>query len=444
MLKSFFAKTIRQHFTIQNRKLMMVKNVGDVSMENFKSVDEKFTILATTPTGFERSAAGEVSSKIETSKCETTQGKVYFQATQNTLSQIHKLKSVDNLFLVVKHIPNYIYNENKEKALEDLHQLPLGIPWEKVVDLWNVNKEYCNKKIKKAMKSKSNESELNQNEKQDSDDADVPLKRKKSNEVSFRVSATRVGKKQSFISPEAERTFGGSLNDHTQWKVDLSNYDIEVNLILGMESVMITLSLTTSSLHRRNITHFGITTLRGTIAYNLARVCNIQKGDIVLDPMCGTGCISIEGASEWKDSFQIAGDNAHPAIIRAKANFDHLNKRVGHESYIADVMQWDVTNLPWKNDSIDVIVTDMPFGKRVGSRQDNRTLYPKTLLELSRVAKLGSARACFLTRDKRSMGIAIAKCKKYFKCTETFFINIGGLKACVYLMNRTSEPYQAE
>ena len=422
----------------------MVKNLVEVSMEDFKSVDEKFTILATTPTGFERSAAGEVNSKIETSKCEIMQGKVYFQATKSTLAHIHKLKSVDNLFLVVKHIPNYVYNEDKEKALADLFQLPLDIPWENVVDLWNLNKEHCNKKNKKAMKPKPDKSKQSEDKNQDSGDADVPLKKKKSNEVSFRVSATRVGKKQSFISPEAERTFGGSLNDHTHWKVDLSNYDLEVNLILGIDHVMITLSLTTSSLHRRNITHFGVTTLRGTIAYNLARLCDIKTGDVVLDPMCGTGCISIEAASEWKGSFQIAADNAHPAIVRSKANFDHLNKQAGHVTYVADVMQWDVTNLPWRNDSIDVVVTDMPFGKRVGSKQDNRKLYPSTLLELSRVARVGVARACFLTRDKRSMGTAISKCKKYWKCREQFFINIGGLKACVYLMNRTAEPYQLE
>lgn len=47
-------------------------------------------------------------------------------------------------------------------------------------------------------------------------------------------------------------------------------------------------------MHRRNISHFGITTLRSTISYNLLQVAEPKVGEVVMDPLCGSGSIPIE------------------------------------------------------------------------------------------------------------------------------------------------------
>lgn len=54
------------------------------------------------------------------------------------------------------------------------------------------------------------------------------------------------------------------------------------------------LSLTEISLHKRNITHYGLTTLRSTVAFNLLQVAKPQLGELIMDPMCGSGAIPIE------------------------------------------------------------------------------------------------------------------------------------------------------
>lgn len=54
------------------------------------------------------------------------------------------------------------------------------------------------------------------------------------------------------------------------------------------------IALTKRSLHRRNISFFGPTTLRSTVCHNLLRLADIQQGDIVLDPLAGGGSIPIE------------------------------------------------------------------------------------------------------------------------------------------------------
>lgn len=42
---------------------------------------------------------------------------------------------------------------------------------------------------------------------------------------------------------------------------------------------------------------FGPTTLRATICYNLLRLAHPKPGDIIIDPMCGSGSIPIEVTS---------------------------------------------------------------------------------------------------------------------------------------------------
>ena len=99
---------------------------------------------------------------------------------------------------------------------------------------------------------------------------------------SFRVTCSRThsvpSKKHVFTSMEAACQFGGGINDFLGWKVDLNNFDIEVLLNIVDNHVVVGISLTKESLYRRNIVHFGPTTLRSTLAYCLAMVAEIKQG----------------------------------------------------------------------------------------------------------------------------------------------------------------------
>jgi len=88
---------------------------------------------------------------------------------------------------------------------------------------------------------------------------------------SFRATCYRSGTSHCFQSPEAAAHFGGAVQDFFGWKVDLSNYDIEVVLCIEDRDIRVGISLTHHSLHRRHITHFGSTTLRPTIAHGMLR-----------------------------------------------------------------------------------------------------------------------------------------------------------------------------
>jgi len=88
---------------------------------------------------------------------------------------------------------------------------------------------------------------------------------------SFRATCYRTGEHHCFQSPAAAAHFGGAIHDYFGWNVNLSNYDIEVVLCIDNRDVRVGISLTSQSLHRRHITHFGKTTLRPTIAHGMLR-----------------------------------------------------------------------------------------------------------------------------------------------------------------------------
>ncbi len=90
----------------------------------------------------------------------------------------------------------------------------------------------------------------------------------------FRVTCTRSskeGRKHNFSSQEAASATGGRINDIFGWPVKMKDFDLEILVDVNDTQVVLGIALTSKSLHRRNITHFGPTTLQSTIAYCMLR-----------------------------------------------------------------------------------------------------------------------------------------------------------------------------
>ncbi|XP_034239320.1 uncharacterized protein LOC117644159 [Thrips palmi] len=272
-------------------------------------------------------------------------------------------------------------------------------------------------------------------------DADVPSSERV---LRFRATCFRVGK-HSFGSMEVAREFGGELQDKFNWVVDLVNFNAEIVLFLFKDSAQVSIALTKRSLHRRNISFFGPTTLRSTVCHNLLRLADIQQGDIVLDPLAGGGSIPIEGAMSFPGTFHIGGDIHPKACSRFYSNVRCLQEEEGRELPIGTV-RWDSRRLPLNEGSVDVIVTDLPFGVRLGSKTSNRNLYQRVLLEMARVARPGKGRAILLTQDRKSFSMALVNTMGLWWQSKVMSANIGGLDAAVFTLRRTAKirPDEAE
>ncbi|NP_001239102.1 tRNA (guanine(6)-N(2))-methyltransferase THUMP3 isoform X1 [Canis lupus baileyi] len=451
------------------------------------------TIGATVPTGFEQTAADEVREKLGSScKISKDRGKIYFDISVESLAQVHCLRSVDNLFVVVKEFKDYPFKETKEEVLKDFEELAGKLPWSDPLKVWKINTSFKKKKTKRkkinqnSSKEKTNNGQGDKTDERDDkkgfinntldshildyyenpaikeevstlvgddlasckDEKDESSKEETQPELlKFRVTCNRAGEKHCFSSNEAARDFGGAIQDYFKWKADMTNFDVEVLLNIHDKEIVVGIALTEESLHRRNITHFGPTTLRSTLAYGMLRLCAPQPTDIIVDPMCGTGAIPIEGATEWSNCYHIAGDNNPLAVNRAANNISSLlTKSQIKEGKVSwglpiDAVQWDICNLPLRTGSVDIIVTDMPFGKRMGSKKRNWNLYPACLREMSRVCRPGTGRAALLTQDKKCFAKALSGMGHVWRKVHTVWVNIGGLHAAVYLLKRTPQAF---
>ncbi|XP_025306662.1 tRNA (guanine(6)-N(2))-methyltransferase THUMP3 isoform X2 [Canis lupus baileyi] len=389
------------------------------------------TIGATVPTGFEQTAADEVREKLGSScKISKDRGKIYFDISVESLAQVHCLRSVDNLFVVVKEFKDYPFKETKEEVLKDFEELAGKLPWSDPLKVWKINTSFKKKKTKRkkinqnSSKEKTNNGQGDKTDERDDkkgfinntldshildyyenpaikeevstlvgddlasckDEKDESSKEETQPELlKFRVTCNRAGEKHCFSSNEAARDFGGAIQDYFKWKADMTNFDVEVLLNIHDKEIVVGIALTEESLHRRNITHFGPTTLRSTLAYGM--LSKVSWGLPI------------------------------------------------------DAVQWDICNLPLRTGSVDIIVTDMPFGKRMGSKKRNWNLYPACLREMSRVCRPGTGRAALLTQDKKCFAKALSGMGHVWRKVHTVWVNIGGLHAAVYLLKRTPQAF---
>ncbi|XP_060017282.1 tRNA (guanine(6)-N2)-methyltransferase THUMP3 isoform X3 [Lagenorhynchus albirostris] len=389
------------------------------------------TIGATVPTGFEQTAADEVREKLGSlCKISKDRGKIYFDISVESLAQVHCLRSVDNLFVVVQEFKDYQFKETKEEVLKDFEDLAGKLPWSDPLKIWKINTCFKKKKTKhKKINQNSSKEKIESGRGDKTDERDV--KKEFTNNVldsqildcyenaaikeeistlvgddltsckdeteesskeetdpevlKFRVTCNRAGEKHCFSSNEAARDFGGAVQDYFKWKADMTNFDVEVLLNIHDNEIVVGIALTEESLHRRNITHFGPTTLRSTLAYGM--LSKLSWGLPI------------------------------------------------------DTIQWDICNLPLRTGSVDIMVTDMPFGKRMGSKKRNWNLYPACLREMSRVCRPGTGQAVLLTQDKKCFIKALSGMGHLWRKVHTVWVNIGGLHAAVYLLKRTPQTF---
>ena len=125
---------------------------------------------------------------------------------------------------------------------------------------------------------------------------------------------------------------------------------------------------------RRDFFHPGVMMPR--MARTLVNIACAHAGDVLLDPFCGTGGILIEGGLL---GMNVIGSDFDPVMIRGS------RQNAGD----ADLMRADAASLPFRDHSVDAIVTDLPYGQSVCIRKSDTMdrLYADALDEIRRVLK---------------------------------------------------------
>ncbi|KAH9364558.1 hypothetical protein HPB48_017717 [Haemaphysalis longicornis] len=244
---------------------------------------------ATVVTGLEHIARDECIDKLG-ARPETARGRIFFELPVDRVAEAWRLQGVDNLYVVLSTFEGLDVPPAKEEMEATLPPLVERTHWETGLEVWRRMRPDAGfsladffRKCAPQQKGKDGTGEKGEEGKQG---------------PKFRVTCHRSGEGHKFTSMEAAATFGGAVNDHFGWGVDMRHFDLEVVLHVDPGCVYVALSLTTTSLHHRHLEHFGPTSLRCTIAYNMLRLCDLQPGDVVCDPMVGGGSIPLEATAQ--------------------------------------------------------------------------------------------------------------------------------------------------
>ncbi|MFL6075430.1 MAG: TRM11 family SAM-dependent methyltransferase [Mycobacteriales bacterium] len=165
------------------------------------------------------------------------------------------------------------------------------------------------------------------------------------------------------------------------------------------------------------------------VAALLCRLAKIGPDDTVLDPVCGAGTLLVT-AAEAAGARHLAGADLDPRAVRAAR--DNLARR-GLPA--AAVVRADATRLPLPDGSVDRVVANLPFGKRVGSHRGNATLYPGLLRELTRVLTR-QGRAVLLTEDKALLRQSVQR-TPHLHVVRELVLETGGAHPSAFVLTRT-------
>jgi tRNA (guanine6-N2)-methyltransferase len=158
------------------------------------------------------------------------------------------------------------------------------------------------------------------------------------------------------------------------------------------------------------------------VAEVLVRLAKVRPGQRVLDPFCGTGTILL-AVRRRTPGAQVIGTDHDPRALKIATT--NGCRRLAPAT--ADA-------LPLPDGSVDRVVTNLPFGKQVGSHELNRTLYPAVLCELDRVLT-AAGRAVLLTEDKRLLHNAIQR-HPALKVVRQRLLKYNGATPTAYVLTR--------
>lgn len=210
-----------------------------------------------------------------------------------------------------------------------------------------------------------------------------------SRDSSFAVRVNRAGSHE-FNSMEIARIAGDAIIEATirhrgfRPRVDLDYPSTIIAVDVIEADVIVSLELSGDlSWHRRGYRLYDHpAALKPTLAYAMLVLSGVSDKETLVDPMCGGGTIVIEAAYMLEDSRLYCMDKNPKYISGAQLNAMAalVDKRIVF-------LVGDATRLSSYIGEADVIVSNPPYGIRLGSPKPVRKTYSEFIREAARVAR---------------------------------------------------------
>jgi tRNA (guanine10-N2)-dimethyltransferase len=217
---------------------------------------------------------------------------------------------------------------------------------------------------------------------------------------SFVVRAKRIKHYVDFPGELLEQKIGGCIY-RKGFRANLKNPDVEFRLILSEKAVFGTLlsSIDRSAYEARspqNKPFFYPGVLMPRVARALVNLSGIKPAEVFLDPFCGTAGILVEAGLVGAKVIGI--DAQEKLVLGARMNLDAFGL-----DYV--LMEGDACRIPFKEATIDAIVTDPPYGRSAAILAESlEILYSCSLQEIQHVLKPGGIAVVVSDKDVLEYG----------------------------------------
>jgi tRNA (guanine6-N2)-methyltransferase len=169
--------------------------------------------------------------------------------------------------------------------------------------------------------------------------------------------------------------------------------------------------------------------LNATVAHAMVLLTRPTPRDVFLNVACGSGTLLIERLLWGSARRAIGCDISAAALEDASANV----AASGHGADV-ELYRWDARALPLPDHNADALCSTLPFGHKVGSHDENLTLYPQILQEAARVAKPGR-KFVLLTHEVRLMASLLEQPGGWTP-EKILRVRVGGLYPRIYVLRR--------
>ena len=161
----------------------------------------------------------------------------------------------------------------------------------------------------------------------------------------------------------------------------------------------------------------------------MCKVANIDENCIVYDPFCGASVLPISAILYFNAKRVICSDISGKAIEMSKQNFKTAN--IDMSRYL--LFQSDVCDVKLNKQNVDVIISNLPFGIRVGSHIGNVCSYGCLESIAKRILKK-KGRLLLLTQEKKLLRDVFKK--EDWNVKSVLQVDSGGLLPEVFLLTR--------
>ena len=171
-----------------------------------------------------------------------------------------------------------------------------------------------------------------------------------------------------------------------------------------------------------------------SLAYILCMIADLNKEDIVYDPFCGASVISITALKYFNVKRVICSDISGKAIEKSEINFNSA----GIDKSRYKLFRSDIKNVTLNKRNVDKIISNLPFGIRVGEHSDNVEIY-KSLEVLANRLLRTKGMLVLLTQEKKLLREVFSK--ESWNVKSVLRVDEGGLLPEVFVIKRRNSNY---